>query len=318
MSAQISEIFIADGIEFEMHSDPLDRKLKRHRIRARDYVETYSTAGYRCYVGVWQIIEGRLYLTDLHLINGYGIAPLPEALRAKLLAATRRRKFPILANWYTGPVSIATGDLLCPIHIYWESRFARRRIVHVRRGRVVRDREVDTQKMLERCLRRDPELMAKFKEMVEPEVLARLDFTRPAHEQRTGCRARSCCFQIRSKELASWPLWLRFRPRRDAARKLQLRIGEFLRPQGEIFEGDFVSAMRPPTQKSTEFKHIGTNHRFLPMCENVVLKRNQSTLPRFQFDSLPTNQDRYGIFSIYYKCIPAENNTSHRQLFRSE
>lgn len=164
MTAQTPERIIIDGYPQELYETPLYRLLKSFRIEPKDYVETWNTGCYRCYRGTWQISDGCLHLVHLNLVDTYRSEtksdelPVPDELRTTILRAAASSNFPIFAHWFNGRLRIAIRRRLVYSHHGWSSWFERERVIQFRGGKVIRDREVDTRRILEWFLRRNPEM----------------------------------------------------------------------------------------------------------------------------------------------------------------
>lgn len=154
MTAQDPERLIIAGKEHQLFADPLYRLLKRARIDIEQYMSPPSSACWRCYCGTWEIIDGQLYLIRLERDD----EPIPPDLRRRLLKAAGAEDFPVRVTWFSGRFRIAIGPRLIYSHRGWSHWFERERVIAFKDGRVTRDREVDTRAMLERYLRRRPEL----------------------------------------------------------------------------------------------------------------------------------------------------------------
>lgn len=156
MTAQIPERMLLDGKPHWLYSEPLYRLLAsiRTKITAPD---GRTTACPRQYVGTWDIVGDRLRLVCLSTY-GFEESPLSDAMRVRFLRLASASEFPVHAEWFDGRLRIPTGPrLVCGFH-GWSSWFTRERVITCRKGRVVRDREVDTLAMLEWALRRRPDL----------------------------------------------------------------------------------------------------------------------------------------------------------------
>ncbi|MEZ2132409.1 MULTISPECIES: hypothetical protein [unclassified Sinorhizobium] len=164
MTAQSPERIILGGYPHALYETPLYRLLKSFRIEPIDYVETLSTSCWRGYCGTWEIMDDRLYLVHLNLRDRYDSErksdewPIPEVLKARILRAAASSNFPIFAHWFNGRLRIAIGRGLVYSHHGWSSWFERERVIQFRGGKVIRDREVDTRRILEWFLRRNPEV----------------------------------------------------------------------------------------------------------------------------------------------------------------
>lgn len=155
MTAQSPERMILDGRPRALYADPLYRLLKSRRLSLAKRGEGWSTSNYRGYCGTWQVVDGRLYLVHLNMMwPDEGV--LPMDLRRELLRGMSASDFPAFASWFNGRLRLAIGRRLIYSHQGWSHWFERERVMTFVGGKVVRDREVDTQRMLERWLKRNP------------------------------------------------------------------------------------------------------------------------------------------------------------------
>ncbi len=107
------------------------------------WARTWSSCLRRGYVGYWQIMEGKLFLTRLGTYD--------EDVNIDLRHLVPEHEPPIFASWYSGKLRVPMGDQLLYVHMGWQSWYERERIIHVRQGRVVKERNVDhTQRFLDR------------------------------------------------------------------------------------------------------------------------------------------------------------------------
>lgn len=153
MTAQAAERIILDGRPNILFCDPLYRLCKQFRL---DLANPYltSTDNYRGYVGTWEIRDGRLFLVHLNWNGWNGEEPMADAFRRRVLRAGGSAAFPVHAHWFNGVLRIPRGRQLVYSHFGWSSWYERRRMIHVRQGQIFRDREVDTQAILEWFVRR--------------------------------------------------------------------------------------------------------------------------------------------------------------------
>ena len=89
--------------------------------------ESNCTALWRGYVGTWEIIDGRLYLIELHgELEGGGAASL----------ATGFPGFPdrVFAHWYSGTLRIPQGKMLKYLHMGYGSTYERDLFLEIEKG----------------------------------------------------------------------------------------------------------------------------------------------------------------------------------------
>jgi len=156
MTAQTPERIILDGRPRVLYADPLYRLLASRRMSLENRDVGWSTACYRGYCGTWQVIDGRLHLMHLNTMWP-DEGPLPADLRRRLLRAVPASGFPVFASWFSGHLRIQIGRRLVYSHHGWSSWFERARVMTFKGGVLVRDREVDTRRILEWWLRSHPE-----------------------------------------------------------------------------------------------------------------------------------------------------------------
>lgn len=158
MTAQTPERIMLEGRPHALEADPLDPLAEAHDLCLGN--PNYSSTGnYRGYIGTWELRGRQLFLSQLCWDDGWrnGEIAIDDEARNSLFRAARCEDFPIHARWFSGVLRISLGRRLIYSHHGWSHWFERERVLHVRGGEVVRDREVDTRAMLERWLRRHPE-----------------------------------------------------------------------------------------------------------------------------------------------------------------
>ena len=103
MTAQIAERLRYQGEDVAMCTNPLSDFFAMGGFNPR--FESNSTALWRGYVGRWEIVDGRLYLVELH-------GTLEDGTEASV--ATIFPDFPdrVFAHWYSGTIRIPQGKQL--------------------------------------------------------------------------------------------------------------------------------------------------------------------------------------------------------------
>ena len=129
MTAQIPETLVYEGRELSMCAEPLGNYFALAGLDPP--FEWTSTALWRGYVGTWEIVDGRLYLTE---ING----TLKTAEVANL--ASLFPDFPerVFAHWYSGTTRSPEGKLLEYFHMGYASIHERDRYFEFEKGVVLR------------------------------------------------------------------------------------------------------------------------------------------------------------------------------------
>ena len=129
MTAQMSESLTYKGEKLSMCECPLHQYLELAKVRLG--LGRACTALWRGYVGSWEIIDDRLYLTELS-------APFNKG--SDLSVASLFPDFPdrVFAHWYSGTLRIPQGQQLEYVHMGFQSRHERDLLLEVERGVVVR------------------------------------------------------------------------------------------------------------------------------------------------------------------------------------
>ena len=125
MTAQIAERLRYQGEDVAMCTNPLSDFFAMGGFNPR--FESNSTALWRGYVGRWEIVDGRLYLVELH-------GTLEDGAEASV--ATIFPDFPdrVFAHWYSGTIRIPQGKQLEYVHMGYGSTFERDLLLDLERG----------------------------------------------------------------------------------------------------------------------------------------------------------------------------------------
>lgn len=128
MTAQIQEKIIYQGENLKMSTEPLEDYFSKGGIRPE--FKRSHTALWRRYIGSWEIVDDRLYLTDL---GGW----LEDG--TKVVVATIFPGLPdkVFAQWYSGTLHIPQGKLLKYVHMGYGSTYERDLLLEVLSGVVV-------------------------------------------------------------------------------------------------------------------------------------------------------------------------------------
>jgi hypothetical protein len=150
MTAQIPEILILDGERMRMSfCPPLPSRERQLRPRSEDEEEARrrgawqrlaaaataagesefdrfsSTACWRRYRGTWEIIDDRLYL--MHVAGKFEVTG----------------QLPLLADWFTGVLRVAVGEMLHYVHMGFGSMYAREIHIRIEHGQITGRRVYD-------------------------------------------------------------------------------------------------------------------------------------------------------------------------------
>ncbi|MDQ0469671.1 hypothetical protein QO011_002687 [Labrys wisconsinensis] len=133
MTAQCPDILFIRGNRHELCATPLDDYMRRMRKERRPQFVWESSACWRGYIASWEVRDGALYLIE---IKGC-MKRNDEFVDASLADAFPRWKPPVLASWVTDTLRCPEGRLLSYTHAGFASDYARDRLLHVEKGRVV-------------------------------------------------------------------------------------------------------------------------------------------------------------------------------------
>ncbi len=139
MTAQSSEILLLDGHFESLNSLPLSPYLEPRGIDSRAMSKGYCTSLWRGFVGLWEVLDGSLFLIGLVDFQNDPIDPATVFGELRL---------PILADWYSGRLEIDRGELLFYYHMPWGSLYAERLRLYIEHGQVVARRSYDHRKVL--------------------------------------------------------------------------------------------------------------------------------------------------------------------------
>lgn len=132
MTAQSAERILYMGEKLFMCTEPLEEYFAKGGIRP--ILRRSSTALWRRYIGSWEIVDDRLYLTGLEgrLEDG-----------TKVATAMIFPGFPdkVFAQWYSGQIRIPQGELLEYVHMGYGSTYERDLLLEVRCGVVIETSE---------------------------------------------------------------------------------------------------------------------------------------------------------------------------------
>ena len=146
MTAQFSEHLHYDGRKLGMCTQPLNDYFALGGFNpgfGQDWPRG-CTALWRGYIGTWEIVGGRLYLTAINVMPGSEVGANLETV------------FPgypdrVFAHWYTGALRVPQGKVLKYVHMGYQSTFERDMLIDVERGVIgeVRIRENEVPKKME-------------------------------------------------------------------------------------------------------------------------------------------------------------------------
>ena len=159
MTAQYWEDISIDGMTAGMTSRPLDAWLAKQSppLDMEAICPCFTTALWRGYIGQWRITDNQLWLDRMTRDTETSGERL-GAPAAELIFANDGRRLPmevdmrlifdgnagpIDCDWFTGKLRLPLEPALVYVHMGWASTYRYERILHIRQGRVVRERHID-------------------------------------------------------------------------------------------------------------------------------------------------------------------------------
>jgi hypothetical protein len=140
MTAQISEIVTYQDRQYTLLCTPLASYLNLPGKGKPFRVE--STALWRGYVGKWHVEDNRLYLVAIQGTFQDGsrasLAGLFPDLATSASAKDGSRPTRIFADWFTGTLRLADGELVNYVHGGFASSFAREIFMELEHGVVLK------------------------------------------------------------------------------------------------------------------------------------------------------------------------------------
>ncbi|GAB3543415.1 hypothetical protein GCM10027343_16780 [Noviherbaspirillum agri] len=131
MTAQLTEILYYKDKYHSLCTLPLDSHTNIAQIRASFHGVHSHTACERRYVGIWKVIENRLYLEAMETVRGENLA-VKEFFEGQ--------EFPVFAHWFSGELRCPKGELLKYIHFDFKCIYERELIITVKSGVIESDR----------------------------------------------------------------------------------------------------------------------------------------------------------------------------------
>jgi hypothetical protein len=132
-TAQVANLLEIEGSSRALRSNPLGGSRLRVDPAATCGWHT-STACWAGYTSNWALDQGQLWFTGLRECHN---SRSVNAGRALVDIPDETDRLP--ATWYTGTLSLPSGELIHYVHGGWESLFSQERRIQIEAGRVVSD-----------------------------------------------------------------------------------------------------------------------------------------------------------------------------------
>jgi hypothetical protein len=133
MTAQFSEKIIFQGNEYFLLSTPLESYLMA--MDKPPVFDSGISACWRGYVATWEVESDKLYLSKLDVLD----KSFTQNAMEYLFGETRN----ILADWFSGELRIAMGEMAQYVHMGFESTYAKEMFLTIKKGYVIDVRFVE-------------------------------------------------------------------------------------------------------------------------------------------------------------------------------
>jgi uncharacterized protein (TIGR02996 family) len=163
VTAQLHERLRFRGKDYGMAACPLEGLF--HTLRPRPAFVFLHTACWRGYVGLWEVQDNLLFLTEL---RGQVSEETAENHRREFGLTDLFPQAPpdgVLADWAFDWFRVPDGEIQHYVHMGFESKYERDLLLGVHRGRLVAVRTVDNTTRIERI-----ELTPRLDEVYEEEA----------------------------------------------------------------------------------------------------------------------------------------------------
>jgi hypothetical protein len=130
MTTQIPDSIYENGERYALHGSPLGAYLAKTGISSK--FSATCTALWRGYRASWELVDDRLYLTDIRNVsldfdgdeaNKMGIGDVFPGFTDR-----------VFAHWYCGTLRIPDGEKIESFYAGWGGTWERYRLIHIHRG----------------------------------------------------------------------------------------------------------------------------------------------------------------------------------------
>jgi hypothetical protein len=167
-TSQQPDILIYKNKTYDLFANPLESFYKNEKDRPHFRVrpDVMSTGNWRGYVASWKIEDDHLYLIklDAWICRGWNENRC-QKVNLRRLFGKRYRDGKVLANWFTGVLTMPKGKLLQYVHMGYGSVYEGEITLEVESGHVVAESMVDN---TQRALPSEIELERQELEKMKP------------------------------------------------------------------------------------------------------------------------------------------------------
>ena len=172
-TAQRGDVLILDREEHWIQTNPLEAFLEVHPDR-RPQSDIFSTSLWRRYVATWEVVDQRLFLTDVAALREKTDADHFDTELYSVMSDVFPDERRVLATWFTGHVIVPVGDLIEYVHLDYASTYERYIVLTIKKGLLTNQRKMDSTEFVAfrkaqfHAYQKTGEYQKKFEELKKP------------------------------------------------------------------------------------------------------------------------------------------------------
>lgn len=134
------DIIKINGLQHHLASEPLEPYIKKWKKFKKINYNLTCTACRRGYIAEWEILDDKLYLTNISGIKVFHVEPI-----VKMSTLFPHSKGNIFATWFTGTLWVPMGKMLQYVHSGYASVYERDLVIAVDKGLVVGQKTIENE-----------------------------------------------------------------------------------------------------------------------------------------------------------------------------
>ena len=140
MTAQMMDIIQLNGIKHGLTCEPLEPYLEQWKKSNKLLNNFTFTDCWRGYIAEWEILDDKLYLTNISGIKQFQMEP-----KVTISTLFPDSKENIFAKWFTGKLWVPMGQQLQYVHSGYASVYERDLVITVDKGLVVGQKTIENE-----------------------------------------------------------------------------------------------------------------------------------------------------------------------------
>jgi len=140
MTAQMMDGIQINGIKHDLACEPLDPYIEQWKKSHKIIKKFTCTACWRGYIAEWEILDDKLYLTNISGIKQFKMEPYVTI--STLFPDSKEN---IFAKWFTGTLWVPMGNQLQYIHSGYASVYERDLVITINKGWVVSQNTIENE-----------------------------------------------------------------------------------------------------------------------------------------------------------------------------